>query len=56
MDVTEQELPTQESLREIAYLAEAQSLTPIGSWATNFHTKQMFHLSTLGRIQLGCRL
>jgi PAS domain S-box-containing protein len=36
---------TQELLREKAYLAEAQSLTHIGSWATNFHTKQMFHLS-----------
>src|SRR3984885_641666 len=45
MDVTEQELLTQELRREKAYLAEAQSLTHIGSWATNFHTKQMFHLS-----------
>jgi PAS domain S-box-containing protein len=36
---------TQELLREKAYLAEAQSLTHIGSWATDFHTKQMFHLS-----------
>jgi PAS domain S-box-containing protein len=45
MDVTEQELLTQELRREQAYLAEAQSLTHIGSWATNFHTKQMFHLS-----------
>jgi PAS domain S-box-containing protein len=45
MDVTEQELLTQELRRERAYLAEAQSLTHIGSWATNFHTKQMFHLS-----------
>src|SRR3984957_6543671 len=45
MDVTEQELLTQELRREQAYLAEAQRLTHTGSWATNFHTKQMFHLS-----------
>jgi len=45
MDVTEQELLTRELRREQAYLAEAQSLTHIGSWATNFYTKQMFHLS-----------
>ena len=45
MDVTEQELLTQELRREKAYLAEAQSLTHIGSWATNFYTKEMFHLS-----------
>jgi PAS domain S-box-containing protein len=45
MDVTEQELLTQELRRDQAYLAEAQSLTHIGSWATNFHTRQMFHLS-----------
>src|SRR6202040_922970 len=44
-DVTEQELLTQELRRERAYLAEAQGLTHIGSWATNFHTRQMFHLS-----------
>src|SRR6202020_427911 len=45
MDVTEQELLTQELRREKAYLAEAQSLTHIGSWATNFETKRMFHVS-----------
>jgi PAS domain S-box-containing protein len=45
IDVTEQELLTQELRREKAYLAEAQSLTHVGSWATNFHTRQMFHLS-----------
>lgn len=45
IDVTEQESLTQELRREKAYLAEAQSLTHVGSWATNFHTKQMFHLS-----------
>ena len=45
MDVTEQELLTQELRREQAYLAEAQSLTHIGSWATNFHTGQIHHVS-----------
>ena len=45
MDVTAQELLTQELRREQAYLAEAQSLANIGSWATNFHTSQQFHLS-----------
>jgi len=45
MDVTEQELLTQELRREKAYLAEAQSLTHIGSWAANFHTRQNLHLS-----------
>jgi PAS domain S-box-containing protein len=45
MDVTEQELLTRELRREKAYLAEAQSLTHIGSWAANFHTRQNFHLS-----------
>jgi PAS domain S-box-containing protein len=45
IDVTEQELLTQELRREKAYFAEAQGLTHIGSWAANFHTKQMFHLS-----------
>jgi signal transduction histidine kinase len=45
MDVTEQELLTQELRRERAYLAEAQGLTHIGSWATNFHTNKNHHLS-----------
>jgi PAS domain S-box-containing protein len=45
MDVTEQELLTQELRRGQAYLAEAQSLTHIGSWACNFVTGQIFHLS-----------
>jgi PAS domain S-box-containing protein len=31
--------------QEKLYLAEAQSLTHIGSWATNFDTGQIFHLS-----------
>jgi PAS domain S-box-containing protein len=45
IDVTEQELLTQELRRERAYLAEAQSLTHAGSWACNFLTGQIFHLS-----------
>jgi PAS domain S-box-containing protein len=45
MDVTEQELLTQELRREQGYLAEAQSLALIGSWATNFYTNQIFHIS-----------
>jgi PAS domain S-box-containing protein len=45
IDVTEQELLTRELLREQAYLAEAQSLTHAGSWACNFLTGQIFHLS-----------
>jgi len=45
MDVTEQELLTHELRREQAYLAEAQSLTHVGSWAINFVTRQIFHLS-----------
>jgi PAS domain S-box-containing protein len=45
MDVTEQELLTQELRREKAYLAEAQSLTHIGSWATNFDTGKIYHIS-----------
>src|SRR6266446_5314432 len=45
MDVTEQELLTQELRREQAYLAEAQSLTHAGSFACNFVTGKIFHLS-----------
>ncbi len=45
MDVTEQELLTQELRREQAYLAEAQRLTHTGSWAANFVTGQNVHLS-----------
>ena len=36
---------TEELRREQAYLAEAQSLTHIGSWACNFVTGQINHLS-----------
>jgi len=45
MDVTDQELLTQELRREQAYLAEAQSLTHAGSFACNFVTGKIFHLS-----------
>jgi len=45
IDVTEQELLTQELRREQAYLAEAQSLTHTGSWASNLITRQVFHSS-----------
>ena len=45
MDVTEQELLTQELRREQAYLAEAQSLAHIGSWACNLITPEIFHSS-----------
>jgi signal transduction histidine kinase len=45
IDVTEQELLTQELRRERAYLAEAQSLTHAGSWASNLVTRQVFHSS-----------
>ncbi|HUC30159.1 MAG TPA: PAS domain-containing protein, partial [Candidatus Acidoferrum sp.] len=45
IDVTEQELLTQELRREQAYLAEAQRLTHTGSWAANFVTGQNVHLS-----------
>jgi PAS domain S-box-containing protein len=45
IDVTEQELLTRELRREQAYLAEAQGLTHAGSWACNFLTGQIYHLS-----------
>jgi signal transduction histidine kinase len=45
MDVTAQELLTQELRRQQAYLAEAQSLTHTGSWACNLVTRQIFHSS-----------
>jgi PAS domain S-box-containing protein len=45
MDITEQVLLTQELRREKAYLAEAQSLTHTGSWASNLVTRQVFHSS-----------
>jgi PAS domain S-box-containing protein len=45
IDVTEQELLTRELRREQAYLAEAQSLTNVGSWACNLLTRVIFHSS-----------
>jgi PAS domain S-box-containing protein len=45
MDVTEHELLTQELRREQAYLAEAQNLAHIGSWACNLATREIFHSS-----------
>src|SRR5579863_5548384 len=45
IDVTAQELLTQELRREQAYLAEAQSLTHAGSWACNLLTREIFHSS-----------
>src|SRR6201987_1794378 len=45
IDVTEHERLTQELRRERAYLTEAQSLTHVASWACNFLTGQIFHLS-----------
>jgi signal transduction histidine kinase len=45
MNVTEHELLTQELRREQAYLAEAQSLAHISSWACNLVTRQVFHSS-----------
>jgi PAS domain S-box-containing protein len=45
MDVTEQELLTQQLRREQAYLAEAQSLAHIGSWASNLETGEIHHRS-----------
>jgi len=45
MDVTAQEILTQELRREQEYLAEAQSLTHVGSWACNLATREIFHSS-----------
>src|SRR3984885_6119430 len=45
MDVTGQELLTQDLRREQAYLAEAQSLTHVGSWACTLAPREIFHSS-----------
>ena len=42
MDITDQELLTQESERRQAYLAEAQRLTHTGTWAWNVGTDERF--------------
>src|SRR5260370_18066430 len=43
MDVTEQELLTQELRREQAYLTDAQSMAHIGSWAYNLVTRNLLN-------------
>jgi PAS domain S-box-containing protein len=45
MDVTEQELLTQEVERQQAYLTEAQKLTHTGSWAWRVSDRNLVHLS-----------
>jgi len=45
MDVTEQELLTQELDRQRAYLSEAQGLTHTGSWAWRVADRKTVHLS-----------
>src|SRR5580704_10555377 len=45
MDVTAQEILTQELRREKAYLTDAQSMAHIGSWACNLATREIFHSS-----------
>jgi PAS domain S-box-containing protein len=42
IDITEQELLTQDSERQQAYLAEAQRLTHTGSWVWNMGTDERF--------------
>src|SRR6266853_825629 len=46
MDVTAQELLTQELRREQAYLTDAQSMAHIGSWAYNLVTRKLLHSSS----------
>jgi PAS domain S-box-containing protein len=45
MDVTEQELLTQELRRERAYLIDAQRMAHIGSWAYNLVSRNVLHSS-----------
>ena len=45
MDITEQELLTQELERRQAHLAEAQKLTHTGSWAWRLADRKIMHLS-----------
>jgi PAS domain S-box-containing protein len=45
MDVTEQELLTQELRREQAYLTDAQRMAHIGSWVYNLVTHKLLHSS-----------
>src|SRR5216683_3338342 len=46
MDITEQELLTQELERQQAYLAEAQKLTHTASWAWRVSDRRAVHLSS----------
>jgi PAS domain S-box-containing protein len=50
MDVTEQEVMTQELERRQAYLVEAQKLTHTGSWAWNVSTDKIFWSEEIFRI------
>jgi PAS domain S-box-containing protein len=50
IDITEQELLTQELERRQAYLAEAQKLTHTGSWAWNVATDELFWSEEIFRI------
>src|SRR6202035_294513 len=50
IDITEQELLTQESERRQAYLIEAQRLTHTGSWAWNVGTDEHFWSEEIFRI------
>jgi PAS domain S-box-containing protein len=45
IDVTEQELLTQELRREQAYLTDSQSMAHIGGWAYNLVTHKLLHSS-----------
>src|ERR1700739_2572033 len=45
IEVTDQELLTQEWRREQAYLTDAQSMAHIGSWAYNLITRKVLHSS-----------
>jgi PAS domain S-box-containing protein len=45
MDVTEQELLTQELRREQAYFTDAQRMAHIGSWVYNLLTQKLLHSS-----------
>src|SRR6266446_3767056 len=50
IDITEQELLTEELERQQAYLAEAQKLTHTGSWAWNVGTDELFWSEEIFRI------
>jgi PAS domain S-box-containing protein len=45
IDITEQELLTQELRREKAYLTDSQSMAQIGGWAYNLVTHKLLHSS-----------